>query len=96
MTTIEDRLRAATRAAAETVAPGSAPPLRLPDREHHRGLARRPGPGRRWAGWTAPLAAPAAGTGVLGGVLLVTRLAHLPPHRPGPGAAGTGPLPRPP
>ena len=26
----EERLRAATRAAADTVAPGSAPPLRLP------------------------------------------------------------------
>jgi len=94
MTTIEDRLRAATRAAAETVAPGSAPPLRLPDREHHRGLARRRGPGRRWAGWTAPLAAAAAVTVVIGGVLIVTRQAHLPQNRPGPAGAVTIPLRR--
>jgi hypothetical protein len=94
MTTIEDRLRAATRAAAETVAPGSAPPLRLPDREQHRGLARRPGPGRRWASWTAPLAAAVAVTAVIGGVLIVTRLAHLPQNRPGPAGAVTVPLRR--
>jgi hypothetical protein len=94
MTTIEDRLRAATRAAADTVAPGSAPPLRLPDREQHRGLVRRPGPGRRWASWTAPLAAAAAVTVVIGGVLIVTRLAHLPQNRPGPAGAVTVPLRR--
>jgi hypothetical protein len=87
MTTIEDRLRAATRAAADTVAPGSAPPLRLPDQEHPRGLARRPGAGRqwrgrRWAGWAAPLAAAVAVAAVIVGVLVVTRLAHLPHIRP--------------
>jgi hypothetical protein len=87
MTTIEDRLRAATRAAADTVAPGSAPPLRLPDREQHRGLAHRPGLGRRWrgrhwAGWAAPLAAAVAVAAVIVGVLVVTRLAHLPHNRP--------------
>jgi hypothetical protein len=91
MTTIEDRLRAATRAAADTVAPGSAPPLRLPDREQHRGLARRPGTGHRWTGWTAPLAAAVAVTAVIVGVLVIARLTHLPQHRTGP-AGPAGPV----
>ncbi len=94
MTTIEDRLRAATRAAADTVAPGSAPPLRLPDREHDRGPARRPGPGRRWPGWAAPLAAAAAVTVIIVGVPIATRLAHLPQNRPGLAGTVTVPLRR--
>jgi hypothetical protein len=91
MTTIEDRLRAATRAAAGTVAPGSAPPLRLPDREQHRGPARRPETGHRWTDWTAPLAAAVAVTAVIVGVLVITRLTHLPQHRTGP-AGPAGPV----
>jgi hypothetical protein len=94
MTTIEDRLREATRAAADTVAPGSAPPLRLPEREHDRGPVRRPRPGRRWPGWAAPLAAAAAVTVILVGVPVVTRLAHLPQNRPGLAGAVTVPLRR--
>jgi hypothetical protein len=55
MNTTEDRLRRATRAAADTVAPGSAPPLHLPSM-----------PGRRrWPGWVTPLAAAAAAAGVI-------------------------------
>jgi hypothetical protein len=51
--TLEDRLRAATRAVAGTVADDSAPPLRLPQ------PGRRPGlPGR--FPWIVPLAAAAA------------------------------------
>ncbi|MGE5131551.1 MAG: hypothetical protein ACM32E_01430, partial [Gemmatimonadota bacterium] len=60
MTTIEDRLRAATRAAAATVAPGSARPLRLPDPAPGRDRPRWPR-GRRWPGWQAPAAAAAPG-----------------------------------
>jgi hypothetical protein len=71
VTTIEDRLRAATRAAAETVAPGSAPPLRLPDHPS-RGRAGRWRRGRRWAGWLTPLAAAAAVTGVVAGSLAIS------------------------
>ena len=90
--TIEDRLRAATRAAGDTVAPGSAPPLRLPGTEPRRGLARRSGRGHRWAGWAAPLAAAVAVTAVIAGVLMVSRLAFHPPS-PRPGTAGrAGPL----
>jgi hypothetical protein len=80
VTTIEDRLRAATQAAAETVAPGSAPPLRLPDDSSH-GPAGRPRRGgwRRWAGWLTPLAAGAAVTGVIVGTLTISGAIHGPP-----------------
>jgi hypothetical protein len=48
MNTTEDRLRRATRAAADTVAPGSAPPLHLPSRpDRRRGIPGRP---RRYGG----------------------------------------------
>lgn len=61
MNTIEDSFRAATKAAADTVAPGSAPPLKLPDVPEGRGWLRRarfqPG---GWPGWLAPVAAAAA------------------------------------
>jgi hypothetical protein len=61
MNTIEDRLRAATKAAAGTVAPGSAPPLRLPadlgPLREFRGAQRRLS---RWQGWLVPLTAAAA------------------------------------
>ena len=67
MNLVEDRLRAAARAAADTIAPGSAPPLRL-----EQG-ARRPLPGRyRWPDrgratrLIAPLAAAAAVVAVAG------------------------------
>jgi hypothetical protein len=53
MNTLEDRLRAATRAAAGTVADDSAPALRLPQPERRPGL-----PGR--FRWIVPLAAAAA------------------------------------
>jgi hypothetical protein len=71
MTTIEDRLRAAATAAAGTVAPGSAPPLRLP-----REPGRRSGPGRRagrekWIRRMAPLAAAAAVIAVVAAALAV-------------------------
>ena len=86
MTTTEDRLRAATRAAAETVAPGSAPPLRLPDDPSRGPGARWPRRGwrhgRRWAGWLTPLAAAAAVTGVVIGSLAISGVFHSHPSPP--------------
>jgi hypothetical protein len=67
MNTLEDRLRAATRAAAGTVADDSAPPLRLP----------QPGHRPRWSAWGShkrlivPLAAAAAVIAVISGSILV-------------------------
>jgi hypothetical protein len=70
--TIEDRLRAAAKAAAGTVADGSAPPLRLPERRALRGRALRGrAPRRGWPGWAAPLAAAAAVLAVVAGSLAV-------------------------
>jgi hypothetical protein len=69
----EERLRAATRAAADTVAPGSAPPLRLP--------GEQPGPARwdqrhRWLRPMVPLAAAAAVAAVVIASLTLTRGVH--------------------
>ena len=79
MTTLEDRVRAATQAVAGTVAPDSAPPLRLP----------APGPrrARRWAHSLTPAAAALAVTAVVLGSLALHRggQAGLP--------ASPGPLP---
>ena len=56
----EERLRAATRAAADTVPPGSVPPLRLPD-DPAAGPLRGGGSRRhRWLRALTPLAAAAA------------------------------------
>jgi hypothetical protein len=87
MTTIEDRLRAAATAAAGTVAPGSAPPLRLP-----REPGRRSGPGRRgsrekWTRRMAPLAAAAAVIAVVAASLAVAGGAPGHRSRPQPHAA---------
>jgi hypothetical protein len=55
----EERLRAATRAAADTVPPGGAPPLRLPD-DPAGGMLRGIAVRRRWVRALTPLAAAAA------------------------------------
>ncbi|MGH3287544.1 MAG: hypothetical protein ACRDPD_23105 [Streptosporangiaceae bacterium] len=82
----EDRLRAATRAAADTVPPGTAPPLRLPDEPgRQRSRARRD---RRRPGWLramTPLAAAAAVAGVVIASLVLTSGVHTPQ------GSGTGP-----
>jgi hypothetical protein len=77
MTSVEDRLRAATRAAAATVAPDSAPPLRLPREPERRGpgsTARRHRVG--WLRVVAPLTAAAAVIAVVAVPLAVTDGIH--------------------
>lgn len=70
MTTVEDRLRAATRAAAGTVADGSAPPLILPVPDHRRAAGwRRPRPRTRWL---APIAAVGAVAAITAGLIVAT------------------------
>jgi len=81
MNLIEDRIRAAARAAAETVAPYSVPPLELPA-EHPRGDGWR----RRWL-------VPAAAAAAVVIVIAVTALTVGPGTRTrAPGGAVTGPM----
>jgi hypothetical protein len=89
MNTAEDRLRAAARAVAGTVPPGSAPPLHLPE---HRSRVPRPRwpRGRRWQGWLVPLAAAATVTAVVAGTLAVPRLLHARPSKSRHAAAAGG------
>ena len=89
MNTLEDRVRTATRAIAGTVAPDSAPPLRLPDEP---GLLGAPGRARRWAHWLTPAAAAVAVAAVvLGSLALAQGSRPRPPAAPG---ALPGGLPR--
>jgi hypothetical protein len=90
MNTLEDRLRAAARAAADTVADGSAPPLWLPPE------SRRPG----WRGrgsvrhsWIVPLAAAAAVIVVVTASILAARAALPGQTLPATGPPLAAPLP---
>jgi hypothetical protein len=79
MSTVEDRIRAATQAAADTATPGSVPPLRLPEsrdgaRRQHR-WPLRPAL-RRWSGLLVPLAAAAAVAGVVAASLAISATFH--------------------
>jgi hypothetical protein len=89
MNAIEDRLRAATRAVAGTVAPGSAPPLHLPGQLDTAPRGRR-GPrlraDRQWPGWLAPLTAAAAVVAVVTSSLAISSAIQA--RRP-----GAGPVP---
>jgi hypothetical protein len=71
MNSIEDRISAATRAAADTVRPDTIPPLRLPA----DGQARSR-PGRSWARLLAPAAAAIAVVVLVVAVVVVSRHMH--------------------
>ncbi|HTW04216.1 MAG TPA: hypothetical protein VMF87_28220 [Streptosporangiaceae bacterium] len=88
MNTLEDRLRAATRAAAATVAEGSAPPLTLPQ-PGRRGLPGRNGRPR----WIVPLTAAAAVMALIAASIFVAHAAMPGTRRPAP-APPAAPLPR--
>ena len=87
---IEDRIRAATRAAADTVAPNSVPPLRLPADRLLR--ARSGSLASLWGRWLAPMAAAAAVVALAVAMVTVGRTANrtpvgsggVPSARPGP------------
>jgi hypothetical protein len=90
MNTLEDRLRAATRAAAGTVADDSAPPLRLPPRSRRlswpaRGHVRHP--------WIVPLAAAAAVIAVVTASILAARTVVPGQELPATGPPLAAPLP---
>jgi hypothetical protein len=85
VTSTEERLRAATRAAADTVAPGSAPPLRLPPDPEGRRFRQAWFQGgwlrRRWLTVLTPLAAAAAVIIVLAAAVAVAVAHGQPGHR---------------
>jgi hypothetical protein len=92
---IEDRIRAAARAAGDTVAPGSVPPLRLPSDGPFR--ARSGSFASVWGRWLAPVAAAAAVIVVAVAMVFVGRTVNHPPAGSGgvpsarPGPVRTGP-----
>jgi hypothetical protein len=91
---IEDRVRAATRAAAETVAPDSVPPLRLSPERPSRSRAGSFASG--WGRWLAPLAAAAAVVAVAVAMVTVGRAVDdrtggTRPSSSRPGPVTTGP-----
>ena len=92
---IEDRIRAATQAAGDTVAPGSVPPLRLPSDGPFR--ARSGSFTSVWGRWLAPVAAAAAVIVVAVAMVFVGRTVNHPPAGSGgvpsarPGPVRTGP-----
>src|SRR6185437_15968058 len=86
MNLIEDRIRAAARAAAETVAPDSVPPLELPTARPRRFGRKRRGarsPGVAWTRWAARLAPLAAALAVSGILIAVVTLSP-PAYQGGP------------
>jgi hypothetical protein len=84
MTTIEDRVRAAATAAADTVEPGSAPSLRLPAEPGRRSRRVRRGSRERWTRRIAPLAAAVAVIAVVAAVVAASLAfsSGTPGHRP--------------
>ena len=98
MNTIEERIRAAARAAADTVPPDSVPPLELPAGREARFRWRRPGsPEVSRAGWLAPAAAATVMVVLAVSVLLASRATHEAAVAPSPAASASGaPEPGPP
>jgi hypothetical protein len=93
MNTIEDRIRAAARAAADTVPPDSVPPLVLPAGRPSRFRRRRRAaqePGPRWVGRLAPVAAALAVVAIVISAVIVGRTGSETPGSTGTKAAAPG------
>jgi hypothetical protein len=92
MNTIEDRIRAAAHAAADTVPPDSVPPLRLPA-ERSRRRSRSSGlwwTHSSWARRLAPAAAAVAVVAVVVAVMIVSKTTHETAGEAGGGTSGPG------
>jgi len=89
MNVIEERIRAAAQAAADTVAPDSVPPLELPaprPRRLGRWLRAARSPGTTWTPWAARLTPWAAALAVI--AIVITMVTLSPPaHQGGLGRA---------
>jgi hypothetical protein len=92
MNTLEDRVRSATRAAADTVPPDSVPPLWLPPANPAGGSRRPSWFGSPWARRLAPLTAALAVVTVAVAMVLVGRAAQEPASGPGNGITPPGPV----
>ena len=90
MNTIEERIRAAARAAADTVPPDSVPPLRLPagSPSRFRRGRRDSRPGAVWVRRLAPVAAALAVVAVAVSVVTISRSRHAPVTSTGTAAPG--------
>jgi hypothetical protein len=89
---IEDRVRAATRAAANTVAPDSVPPLRLASDRPSRSRGSR-SRASVWGQWLAPMAAAAAVVAVAVAMVTVGRTVNDRTGGTGVGASSSRPGP---
>ena len=94
---ITERVRAAARAAADTVTPDSVPPLRLPSDRPSRARRRSRAFASAWGRWLAPMAAAAAIVAVAVAMVTVGRTVTdrtggpAPSSRPGPVRSGPPP-----
>jgi len=90
MNTLEERVRAATRAAADTVAPDSAPPLHLPSGDPGRSRGGSRSSASEWARRLAPLAAAMAVVALAIAMVNLSKTVRsaAPPSSPAPSAPG--------
>ena len=93
MNLIEDRIRAAARAAAETVAPDSVPPLELPAARRRFGRRRRGvrSPHATWSTWAPRLAPLAAALAVIALVITLVNVRHTENRPPATGSSLVAP-----
>jgi hypothetical protein len=94
MNLIEDRIRAAARAAADTVAPDSVPPLELPAARTRRFGRRRRGvrsPHATWSTWAPRLAPLAAALAVIALVITLVNVRHTENRPPATGSSLVAP-----
>ena len=90
MNTLEERVRAATRAAADTVAPDSVPPLRLPSSDAGRARGGSRSAASVWGRRLAPLAAALAVVALAIAMVNLSKTVRsaTPPSSPAPSASG--------
>lgn len=91
MNLIEERIRAAARAAAETVAPDSVPPLELPAAPRRRWLRGGRSAGAARTPWAVRLAPVAAALAVIAIVITIVTVSRTESGSPGRGATAAAP-----
>ncbi len=92
MNTLEERVRAATRAAGDTVAPDSVPPLRLPVGDPGRSRGGSRSSASVWARRLAPLGAALAVVAVAIAMVTLGQAVHKSAAPPRPAPTGPGPV----